>query len=82
MQLGPRFFPARSSDRHRRRRQIFAGVFVLVGLALVWPIYPYFASSRLIFGLPLSLLWIVLMLGAMFAAMMWLFLGEEDRERR
>lgn len=81
MERGLKLFPQRSSERHRRRRLIFLAVFVVLTLALIWPVYPLFSGIRpLILGLPLSLAWIVIDLALMFAALVWLFLGEEPRE--
>jgi hypothetical protein len=55
-------------------------IFAALTAALVWPVYPMFSGIRpLIFGLPLSLAYIVIVLLAMFAALIWLYLGEEER---
>lgn len=80
MERGLKLFPSSSSVRHRRRRMIFAAIYAVLVAALVWPIYPLASGIRpLIFGLPLSLAYIVLVLLAMFALQIWLFLGEEER---
>ena len=66
----------------RRRRQIFLGIYVLVAVLLVWPVFPLFSGIRpLILGLPLSFAWVVLALTVMFGAIVWLYRAEErDRE--
>ncbi len=80
MEPFPKLFPSRCSARHRRRRLIFAAIYAVLVAALIWPIYPLVSGVEpLIFGLPLSLGFIVLVLLAMFAAQIWLFLGEEER---
>lgn len=79
MERGLKLFPSHRSARHRRRRLIFAAIYALLVLALIWPVYPLASGIRpLIFGLPLSLAYIVFVLLAMFAAKLWLFLGEEE----
>lgn len=80
MERGLKLFPSHSSARHRRRRIVFAAVFAILTASLVWPIYPLASGIRpLIFGLPLSLAYIVIVLLAMFAALIWLYRGEEER---
>lgn len=80
MERGIQLFPSRSSARHRRRRIVFSVLLLVLSSALIWPVYPYFGGIRpLIFGLPLSLAYIVIVMGLMFAAQIWLYLGEEER---
>lgn len=80
MQRGLKLFPDRSSAAHRRRRVIFLALFLAQVLALIWPVYPLFAGVRpLILGMPLSLAWIVFVLTAMFATLVWLYRTEEPR---
>lgn len=81
MERGLKLFPSHRSARHRQRRLIFAAIYALLVLALIWPVYPLASGIRpLIFGLPLSLAYIVFVLLAMFAVQIWLFLGEEEVE--
>ena len=62
----------------RRRRQIFLAVYVVVAAMLVWPVFPRFSGIRpLILGLPFSLAWVVMALGVMFAALLWLFRADD-----
>lgn len=83
MERGLKLFPSGSSARHRRRRIVFAAVSVLLSAALIWPVYSLASGIRpLILGLPLSLAYIVIVLLAMFAAQIWLYLGEEERPPR
>lgn len=83
MERGLKLFPSHSSARHRRRRIVFAVVCLVLGASLIWPIYPLASGIRpLIFGLPLSLGYIVIVLLAMFAALIWLYRGEEERPAR
>ena len=62
-----------------RRRRVFLGVYLLVAVLLVWPIYPLFSGvDPQIFGLPLSFAWVVMVLGLMFGALLWLYRAEGD----
>lgn len=80
MERGIKLFPSRSSARHRRRRMVFLVLVLILTAALVWPVYPFFGGIRpLLFGLPLSLAYIAIVMGLMFAAQIWLYLGEEER---
>ncbi len=80
MERGIKLFPSRCSARHRRRRIAFSIFFALLSVALIWPVYPLAGGIRpLLFGLPLSLAYIVIVMGLMFAALIWLYLGEEER---
>ncbi len=73
-------FPPGTDPRRKRRRLLFAAVYLLVTAALVWPVYPLFSGIRpLILGLPLSLSWIVLVLAVGFAALLALYLGDEGK---
>ena len=70
----PKSVPAGRS----RRRRIFLALYAAIALLLIWPVYPFFARPfPLVFGLPLSLAWVVMALGLMFAALVWLFRSEE-----
>ena len=62
-----------------RRRRVFLGVYLLAALLLVWPIYPLFSGVRpQVLGLPLSFAWVVMVLGLMFGALLWLYRHEGD----
>lgn len=75
------FFPGDENPAVRRRRWIFVAVLVAAAVALTWPVYPLFsAASPLVLGLPLCFAWVVLWLGVVFTALLWLFLGEEASE--
>ena len=79
---GLQLFPPGSSARHRRRRLTFLALWLGVVAMLTWPIYPRFAGTSPSFlGLPLSFAWVLLALAVMFFALLWLFLGEEERKQ-
>jgi hypothetical protein len=61
---------------YRRRRLIFLIIWLLVGAALVWPLF--ILSERLpsVLGLPGPLVWVICCLATMFGALIWLYLGE------
>ena len=53
----------------------------LVGLGLIWPIYPLFAGARpFLFGLPLSLAWLVICLTVVFLVLVGLYRMDRGRE--
>lgn len=59
------------------RRRLFLAFFLAAAAALVWPVYPW-AAARLpaLFGLPGFFAWPVLVLAAMFAALVALYRSE------
>lgn len=66
------FFPAGAPPGRRRVRMLFVATFLAGSLALIWPIYPFFARpTPLILGLPLSLVWPVALMLVQFLAL-WL----------
>lgn len=75
----PQLF-APDTPRHvRRRRLIFLAVWLLAAAMVVWPLYPWLgARGTLAFGLPFSLVWVILALAIQFTALLWLYLGEKD----
>jgi hypothetical protein len=65
----------------RRSRIIFVVVMVLAVLAVVWPGSAIFSSPLpLIFGFPLSFVWVILWVIVSFAAMMGLYLSDNKYE--
>ncbi len=76
------FFPEGTSPLRERRRRLFLVVWMVVSVALIWPIHPWAASMAplLVFGLPFSLVWFLGLLAVMFFATLWLFLGDEGTE--
>ncbi len=76
---GLMLFAPGTSPGKKRRRLLFAAVYLVVAGALVWPIYPRFSGIfPLVLGLPFSLAWMVMALVIGFFAVLWLFLSEED----
>lgn len=76
----PRLMPSHLS---RTERVVYGGItvyFVLVFLALIWPVYPFFSGIEpRILGLPLSLSYIVGLLLLSFGVLLALYLWEERR---
>ena len=74
------FFPPGTPPARRRQRLLFVATLIAAALALVWPIYPLFSGgSPLVFGLPLSLAWVVLWLAVILVALGWLYWAESGR---
>lgn len=78
MRRRPRFFP---SDQDPSRRRVYAAAvsfFVVVFLAVTWPVYARFAGIEpRMLGLPLSLAWVVGWVLASFLGLLALYLWEE-----
>lgn len=66
------------------RRRLFLAFFLAAAAALVWPVYPW-AAAKLpaLFGLPGFFAWPVVVLAAVFVALVWLYRTEgAGRARR
>ncbi|MEM8993162.1 MAG: hypothetical protein AAGF23_00090 [Acidobacteriota bacterium] len=75
---GLRFFAAQTPVTRRRRRFLFVLAWCGISAMLMWPIYPLMSGATpLVLGLPRSLAWILGAMVLMFAALLWLFLGDE-----
>ncbi len=59
------------------RRRLFLAVYVAAAASLVWPVYPW-AAAKLpaLFGLPGFFAWPVVVLAAVFAALVLLYRSE------
>ncbi|MDE3260997.1 MAG: hypothetical protein OYL41_03325 [Acidobacteriota bacterium] len=63
----------------QRRHRIGFWVAFVVLLLSIWPLYPWIAGIRpLVFGMPFSMFWLVLMIAAVFFTFLTLF--TKDRE--
>lgn len=78
--LRPRFVPG-DLPRGPRRVYLTATVFFLVVfVALIWPVYPAFAEARpFVLGVPFSLVYVVALLLIAFAVLLGLYLWEGRR---
>lgn len=76
----PRFF---SSDLSRSQKLIYravTGVFVLIGVAMIWPVYAFFSKIRpIILGLPLSLFYLVCLLALTLLFLVLLYRWEDRK---
>ena len=75
-------FPPGSDPARRRRRTIFASVYLVAAVMVTWPVYSLFSGTfPLVFGLPLSLVWILLALTVVFCGVLWLYRSDRDGDR-
>lgn len=79
MKRGIELFLPNTPDDVRRRRRIFLAVWILTGLMVIWPLFPWIgARQTLIFGLPSSIAWVILALAIQFVALLWLYRSEAE----
>lgn len=82
MRRTPRLFPSDQQPGTRRVYRVATAFFVVVFVALVWPVYSLFAAAEpRVLGLPLSLAWVVGWVIASFLGLLTLYLWEEHGER-
>ena len=56
------------------RKKIFLVLLFIIQLSIIWPVYSLFSGIYpMILGLPLSLVWIVVMLFASFFLLLWYY---------
>jgi hypothetical protein len=78
----PRVFASRLDRRERRVYGTLTVYFCVVFAAMLWPVYPLFASARpLLAGLPLSLFYLTVLLLLSFAVLLGLYRWEARRGR-
>jgi len=66
-------FSSRSPKR-RKRAFILIPILVVIQLCLIWPIYPLMSSAKpLIFGIPLSFFWVIMMVCLSFISLLIFF---------
>lgn len=69
------------SPKRRKRAFILVPILVLIQICLIWPIYPLMSSAKpLIFGLPLSFFWVILMVCCSFTALFLFFRKDTEEE--
>lgn len=80
MHIRPRIFDSRLTRGERRVYGAVLAWFVVVTAAMLWPLYVPLSRVRpFVFGLPLSLAWLVALLVASFLVALALFYWEERR---
>ena len=76
--MRPRLFSPRLDPRHRRVYRAVLGYFVVVFLAMIWPVVALFSHARpLVLGLPFFLFYLAVLLVASFLVLLWLFCWED-----
>lgn len=73
--------PSKTRSKRQRVKRVLAVYFVLVTLAMIWPIYPL--ASRVepfVFGMPFSLAYLVLLLTLSFLVLLFCYLYERLEE--
>jgi cytochrome bd-type quinol oxidase subunit 1 len=59
------------------RKKIFITLLVIIQLGIIWPVYSFFSGIYpMILGLPLSFVWIIVMLLAAFFLLLWYYLSD------
>ena len=77
MRNAPRFFSRSLTAGQRRTYRTVTILFVAIFLALVWPVYPFFAGIRpMVLGIPLSLFYVVALVALSFFTVLGLYLWE------
>ncbi len=77
MRVSPRVFPSRLSPRQRRVYRAATVFYVLLFLALLWPVYPRFSGIEpRVFGMPFSLVYVVIGVLLSFLVLFALFRWE------
>lgn len=80
MRLKPRLFSSALSPRERLVYGAVTVAFVVCFLATIWPIYVPFSRVRpLILGIPLSLAYLVGLVGVSFLTLLGLYTWERRR---
>lgn len=76
----PRLFSGALGPRERRVYGAATLWFLVVSLAMSWPVYPLVSRVRpMVLGMPLSLFWLAALLVASFGVAVGLFLWELQR---
>ncbi len=76
--MPPRLFSQRLESRHRRVYRLVLGYFIVIFVAMIWPVVTLFSHARpLILGLPFFLFYLAVLLIASFLVLLWLFHWEE-----
>lgn len=83
MRRAPRFFSSELGRSERRVYGVAAAFFLLVFLAVTWPVYALFAEIEpRVLGLPMSLAWIVGWVLASFVGLLALYVWERGQRGR
>lgn len=78
MRNKPRLFSSTLTAAERLIYGAVAAVFITTFFATMWPVYPLFSRLRpLVFGMPFSLFYLVVLVGVCFFSMLGLYLWEE-----
>ena len=75
--MHPRLLSSRLAPNHRRIYRCVLGFFVLVFVAMIWPVAALFSQVRpLVIGLPFYLFYLTVLLVGTFAVLLGLYLWE------
>ena len=75
--MRPRILPSRLEPSERRLYRSVLAVFVVVFLAMIWPVVTLFSRAEpLVLGLPFFLFYLTVLLLVSFAALLGLYLWE------
>jgi uncharacterized membrane protein len=83
MDARPRFMASGLTRRQRRVYGAVAVFFLVVFVAMIWPVYALFSGIRpFVLGMPFSLFYVVVWLAASFLVLLVLFAWEGRAEGR
>ena len=76
--MRPRLFSSKLTPAHRRLYRSVLAFFVLVFLAMIWPVVTLFSHARpLILGMPFFLFYLAVLLVGSFLVLLSLYLWED-----
>jgi len=72
---------SRNSPSRKKRIKILIPILILIQVCVIWPIYPIMSGwDNLMLGLPISFLWVILMVCCSFISMLIFFRKDNEEE--
>ena len=77
---GLQLFSPDAPPQYKQKRIIFVVIVFLATLGLIWPLYPLFSNIYpMIFNLPFSLGWLIILLFITMSALTWLYRSDNRK---